>query len=146
MTRDAEPPAADGLIPVVAAVIERDGTFLLGLRPEGRRHGRMWEFPGGKVGKEESIADAISRELREELGVTVTRVGELLFAARDPGTAFEILFYEVEIAGEPCAVEHDRIRWARRREYLELPLAPADARFAKAGPAEPDGRRGQGAG
>ncbi len=118
------------VVPVVAAVIRRGDAVLLGLRPAAKRHGLMWEFPGGKVVDGESFAEALSRELEEELRVSVIDVREALFVARDPGSPFEIHFVPVRIAGTPRAVEHEELRWADSTELGALPLAPADARFA----------------
>ncbi len=121
---------ASDVIPVVAAIVRRDGRVLLAQRPEHKRHGSMWEFPGGKVRPGESIHDALDRELREELGVEVTRVGATVQAVHDPGSPFEIRFVEVEIEGVPRALEHIALRWARIDELSGIPLAPADRRFA----------------
>ena len=60
---------------VTAAVLDEAGRVLLGQRAPDVRYGGLWEFPGGKVEPGESDADAASRELAEELGVTVTGVG-----------------------------------------------------------------------
>lgn len=114
---------------MVAAVVERDGTYLLALRPRHKRHGGLWEFPGGKVAPGESDADALERELAEELGVEVGAVGAPLFSRRDRGTPFSIRFLRVEIQGEPRAHEHDEVRWVPAAELGELPLAPVDRIF-----------------
>lgn len=116
-------------MPVVAAVIERRGRFLVGRRPRGKRHGGLWEFPGGKVLDGESFGDAIARELREELGLGVERLGRVLSRVRDPGSVFEIIFVEVSASGEPAPAEHETIAWFGREELSRLALAPADARF-----------------
>lgn len=127
----SDSPFAAPSIPVVAAVIRRGGSVLLGLRPEGKRHASVWEFPGGKMLEGESFADALARELREELRVSLMRAGEPMFATRDPGSRFEIHFVPVEIEGEPRALEHRELRWVEVPALGSLPLAPADARFAK---------------
>lgn len=144
-------PAPVPVVPVVAAVIRREGAVLLGLRPAHKRHGSRWEFPGGKVLDGESLQDALVRELREELRVRVIRregeaaadagtparagsgsaAGPALFVARDPGSPFEIHFVEVAIEGTPEAVEHQEVRWVAPADLASLPLAPADARFAR---------------
>lgn len=70
-------------IRVIAAVIRRDSTWLICKRPLHKRHGGLWEFPGGKIRDSESDYDAASRELGEELLVDVTGVGRLLFTTQD---------------------------------------------------------------
>lgn len=116
-------------VPVLAAVIERDGQWLLCQRPAHKRHGGLWEFPGGKLENGESLDDAAHRELREELSVAVRSVGASLFRRVDSGSHFEIIFVQVEILGEPVALEHDRITWVSMRDALNYSLAPSDRAF-----------------
>jgi 8-oxo-dGTP pyrophosphatase MutT (NUDIX family) len=121
---------SEGAIPVVAAVIRRDGRYLLGRRPEHKRHGGLWEFPGGKVLEGESRLDAARRELAEELGLEVGALGVLLHSVRDPGAPYVIEFVEVEALGEPSPLEHSSVEWFTAAELRGLALAPADALFA----------------
>ena len=58
-------------IPVVAGLIRRKDSFLLGLRPTGHSLPGVWEFPGGKIELGESPEEALKRELREELGIEI---------------------------------------------------------------------------
>ena len=120
----------EGTVRVLAAVIRRDGRYLVGRRPERKRHGGLFEFPGGKILSGESDRDAAARELREELALEVTDVGATLHTARDPGSPFVIDFVEVAVTGEPRALEHDELRWCTPAELRSLPLAPSDAAFA----------------
>ena len=120
-----------GTIRVVAAVVARDGRLLVCQRPAHKRHGGLWEFPGGKCEPGESDADAVARELREELGVAVVAVGAERFAVRDAGSPFLVAFVPVEIAGEPVCHEHTALRWATPDELAALPLAPSDRRFVE---------------
>lgn len=115
---------------VVAAVVERDGRLLLGLRPPEKRHGGLWEFPGGKLDPGETAAEAARRELAEELGVVVTDVGERLLSVGDDPSPFVIEFFPVSITGGPSAIEHAEIAWFTVAELAALPLAPADRAFA----------------
>jgi 8-oxo-dGTP diphosphatase len=119
-------------IPVLAAVISRAGRWLLCRRPAHKRHGGLWEFPGGKLEPGESSEDAARRELLEELAVAVVSVGDVIYAARDAGSAFVIHFTHVAISGEPQPLEHDEIRWVTPGEAHALPLAPADEAFVRA--------------
>ncbi|NNF39074.1 MAG: NUDIX domain-containing protein [Gemmatimonadetes bacterium] len=123
---DAPP---DPTIPVVAAVIERRGRFLLGRRPEAKRHGGLWEFPGGKLDPGESWHEAAARELDEELGLTLVRLGSTLFEARDPDSPFVIRFIVAEVVGRPEAREHSSVAWFAPDELRDLCLAPSDAAF-----------------
>jgi 8-oxo-dGTP diphosphatase len=120
----------DHLISVLAAVIRRDGRYLLAKRAAHKRHGGLWEFPGGKLQDGESWLAAARRELREELGVTVVSVGEPRDRQRDPASSFEIVFVDVEIGGAPAPLEHQELRWVEADAMSRLPLAPADAVFA----------------
>jgi mutator protein MutT len=118
-------------IRVLAAVIRRDGHWLLCRRPAGKRHGGCWEFPGGKLEPGETLLQAATRELREEMAVDVVSAGDVIFRARDPGSPFVIEFAHVDIRGEPTALEHDEIRWCLPAHAAALPLAPADRRFVE---------------
>lgn len=116
---------------VVAAVIRRNGNFLLCQRPEHKRHGGLWEFPGGKICPGESDADAIRRELTEELHVEPSGIGERLITAPDPDSEFVIDFFRVDIDGEPVSDEHDSIAWVPLERLLDYPLAPSDQQFVE---------------
>ena len=116
-------------VSVAAAVIERDGRFLLGRRPPGKRHSGLWEFPGGKLREGESVGGAIARELQEELGLKIGQVGPIIFRAEDPESSFEICFVQVLAHGIPRALEHSELTWCDRQGILRLNLAPADKQF-----------------
>jgi len=119
------------IIRVIAAVAHRGDALLVCLRPAHKRHGDLWEFPGGKCEPGETDSDTARRELQEELGVTVTSVGLELFAIADPGSNFLIAFVPVTFDGEPASHEHTAIRWAPPFALASLPLAPSDSRFVQ---------------
>jgi 8-oxo-dGTP diphosphatase len=96
---------------VIAAVICREDKLLVCQRPAHKRHGGLWEFPGGKLEEGEDDERAARRELREELGVEVISVGATAFESRDPDSPFLIAFVPVEIVGEPQAHEHAALVW-----------------------------------
>ena len=118
-------------IRVVAAVIEDEGRWLVGRRPEGKRHGGLWEFPGGKAHEGESLLDAARRELEEELSLRASAIGQTLFTVRDGGSPFVIDFVEVSATGVATAHEHSEIVWVSLPELEGLALASADAAFAR---------------
>ena len=120
---------SDLVIPVAAAVVSQGEQLLVCLRPDTKRHGGLWEFPGGKCEHGESLADAIRRELCEELGVEVISVGAEQYSMRDPGSAFLIVFVPVQIEGRPQCNEHAALHWGQPTDLLRLPLAPADRSY-----------------
>ena len=126
---NAETILPNSTIRVLAAVIQDDGRFLVCRRPIHKRHGGLWEFPGGKLEPGESDLDAARRELLEELDVKVTVVGRELFAIRDPNSPFLIVFVEVGIEGSPACREHMELRWCSPPELDTLSLAPSDRQF-----------------
>jgi mutator protein MutT len=115
---------------VVAAVIQRGDRYLICQRPDHKRHGGLWEFPGGKLEAGESSLDAARRELKEELDVSVLAVGDVMLAIGDPGSQFVIEFHRVGIDGEPKCLEHSALAWLTPRDLLDRALAPTDRRFA----------------
>ena len=119
------------VVRVVAAVIEKHGRYLLCRRPPHKRHGDMWEFPGGKIEEGETDFEAVHRELAEELGVTVRSVAPPQLSIADPDSHFVIKFMPVEIEGSPQCLEHTSVRWVSPSEMLQLELAPSDRRFAQ---------------
>jgi mutator protein MutT len=120
---------ADREVVVVAAVVRRGDRYLLARRPEHKRHGGLWEFPGGKVRNGESRLDAARRELAEELDLEVVALGACLRTIRDHGSPFVIEFIETRAEGPPIAREHTEVGWFALDELAALELAPADAYF-----------------
>jgi 8-oxo-dGTP diphosphatase len=114
-------------IVVVAAVIERDDTFLLTLRPDGTHLARHWEFPGGKVHHSETHAEALRREIFEELDA-VAQVGEMVHTVTHayPEKTVQLFFYLCDLAGEPKPMLGQEMRWVPRGELAALPFPDAD--------------------
>jgi len=114
-------------IAVVAAIVERDGCFLVTLRPDGTHLAGHWEFPGGKVHESETHAEALRREMFEELDCVAT-VGELAHTVTHayPEKTVELFFYRCEVAGEPKPMMGQQMRWVPRQELALLPFPDAD--------------------
>jgi 8-oxo-dGTP diphosphatase len=113
---------------VVAAVLVRDGRVLAARRAEGKREAGLWELPGGKVEPGESDADALVRELREELGVTVSvhgPAGENEHAYAHGAVRLVALRCTL-VAGEPQALDHAEVRWLAADALDTVVWAPAD--------------------
>ncbi|OGA14998.1 MAG: DNA mismatch repair protein MutT [Betaproteobacteria bacterium RIFCSPLOWO2_02_FULL_66_14] len=118
------------MVEVAAAVIERaDGAFLLAQRPAGKVYAGWWEFPGGKVHGGETAAQALSRELHEELGVEVTRAYPWITRvhAYEHATVRLNFFRVVAWRGEPHPRENQAFVWQRFDSPMAEPMLPANA-------------------
>ena len=119
---------------VVAALIQKDGRFLICQRPAHKARGLLWEFVGGKVEPGESKAQALIRECREELGVTVTVQDVFMEVTHEyPDLIVHLTLFYARIAeGEPQKLEHNDLRWITPREIPQYPFGPADESILKA--------------
>lgn len=117
----------DGKIDVCAAVVLRGDRLLLATRPSGTHLEGKWEFPGGKVGPSESLAQCIERELAEELQLAAHCSGELFSLDYEyPEKRICLHFMACAIDNEPRPAEGQSIGWFNAQEALALDLAPAD--------------------
>lgn len=124
---------------IAVAVVEHQGQFLVGIRPEGAKLAGMWEFPGGKVEAGESLAAAAERECAEETGLSVEVVELLLdqlftyphgvvhlffFACRLQAAGSQMA--ETQAAGSRVAESWPQprhpFRWVLRSSLAELPF------------------------
>ena len=113
---------------VVAALIWRGERFLACQRPEHKARGLLWEFVGGKVEPGETREQALVRECREELDVTVVP-GEVFMEVvhEYPDLTVHLtLFHAALPEGEPKALEHNDLRWITVQEIDQLSFCPAD--------------------
>ena len=113
---------------VVAALIWEGDRFLACQRPAHKARGLLWEFVGGKVEPGETRAQALVRECREELGITVA-VGErfLQVVHEYPDLTVRLTLFRAAIAeGVPQRLEHADLRWLTVEEMDAYPFCPAD--------------------
>lgn len=124
--------------PVVAAAFCRnDGFWLMHKRPQGKQHGGLWEFPGGKVEPYETPEIALVREVKEELGVDIRTsdcrpAGFAQSSAQPDDRQIVILLYTVAIwSGFPQPLEGGEVAWFRPDEIEHLPKPPLDIILAR---------------
>jgi 8-oxo-dGTP diphosphatase len=113
---------------VGAAIFNEQGDVLCALRGPQMSMPNVWEFPGGKVEEGESPEAALVREIREELGCTVS-VGKLLADVfhEYEHAVIHLRTYEAHLTdGEPRAREHAELRWVPLSQLRALAWAPAD--------------------
>jgi 8-oxo-dGTP diphosphatase len=120
------------MLQVVAAIIEREGRVLICQRLPRQFHPLKWEFPGGKVEPGETPAEALARELEEELGVRGARGGEIeRYQFEYPGRPpILLIFFRVErFEGEPRNLIFREMRWEPREKLREFDFVEGDLRF-----------------
>lgn len=113
---------------VVAALIWQGERFLACQRPPHKARGLLWEFVGGKVEPGETKEQALIRECREELDVTV-RVGGIFMELvhEYPDLTVHLTLFHAGIAeGTPRLLEHQALRWLTIEEIGQYPFCPAD--------------------
>ena len=117
----------DGVVVVTAAIVERDGRFLLTRRLQGTHLAGTWEFPGGKCEPGESLEACLARELMEELAVPCT-VGHAVLVTRHAYAerTVELHFFATTLSGNPVPQLGQEMRWASRADLGTLPFPEAD--------------------
>jgi 8-oxo-dGTP diphosphatase len=118
------------LLVVAAALIDVDRRVLIAQRPKEKQLGGLWEFPGGKVGADEGPEEALIRELKEELGVTVKEacLAPLTFASH----AYEDFHLLMPLyvcrrwEGIVASREGQALKWVRPGKLRDYPMPPAD--------------------
>jgi 8-oxo-dGTP diphosphatase len=119
------------LVHVVAAMIERDGRYLLTQRRSSAVLPLLWEFPGGKVERGEGDGVALAREVRHRLGVDVS-VGMRISTVRHSYEAYDVELHLYECAlPEGAALEPQSVHafaWATSAEFEQYTFTPADER------------------
>ena len=113
---------------VVAALIRDTDRVLICQRPAHKARGMLWEFVGGKVEPGESPEEALIRECREELAITIS-VGDIFTEVTHtyPDLTIHLTVFNAEItAGVPRKLEHNDLRWITADEQDRYAFCPAD--------------------
>ena len=121
------------MIQVVAALIWREDRFLICQRPEHKARGLLWEFVGGKVEPGESGEEALIRECREELDITIS-VGDIFMEVDHiyPDISIHLTLFNAAVcSGEPKLLEHKDLRWITAGELGDYAFCPADEEILK---------------
>lgn len=116
---------------VVAALIWQEDRFLICRRPAHKARGLLWEFVGGKVEPGETGREALIRECREELGITLSVGSPCTDVTHEyPDLTVHLTLYNAEIAGgTPQLLEHQDMCWITADEIPSYAFCPADEVF-----------------
>jgi 8-oxo-dGTP diphosphatase len=117
----------DAKTPIAIAVVERDGFFLVGRRPEGVPLAGLWEFPGGKVEPGETTQNAAARECREEAGLEVEVGAAYPTVEHEYGHGGVRLHFFACTPREPAGRPKPPFVWVPAARLAELPFPAANA-------------------
>jgi 8-oxo-dGTP diphosphatase len=119
---------------VAAAMFDHAGRVLIAQRPEGKHMAGWWEFPGGKVAQGESDAEALIRELREELGIETCPLSEIMTLSHEYADRIvDLVLLRTELlAGAPRGLDGQALKWVDCQSLGNERLLPADAPFIAA--------------
>ena len=121
------------MVEVVAALIWEGEKFMICQRPAHKARALLWEFVGGKVEPGEAKEQALIRECREELAVTVS-VGEVFMEVvhEYPDITVRLTLFHASIAtGQPQKLEHNDIQWITPAQIPHYDFCPADEEILK---------------
>ena len=113
---------------VVAALIWDQGKFMICQRPAHKARGLLWEFVGGKTEPGETLEEALIRECREDLGITVS-VGNIFTQVvhEYPDILIRLTLFNCTVAqGTPKLLEHNDLKWIAPAEIPNFDFCPAD--------------------
>jgi 8-oxo-dGTP diphosphatase len=117
------------VIRVVAAVIARDGRYLITQRNASAQLPLLWEFPGGRVERGETETEALRREVRGRIGVDVdvgAKVGEHVHEYPSYEVHLTMFACEVKLGQTPYPASVNDLRWVTSREFVDYDFPPAD--------------------
>lgn len=119
------------MIEVTAAIICKEGKFLICQRPKGKNCELLWEFPGGKIEPGETGEQCIVREIQEELGVTLRVLRKLTDVVYEyPDRTVHLHFYVTEIeSGGLVRKEHNAFAWITEADVPDYQFCPADTKM-----------------
>ena len=118
------------IIVASVALINIDNQILIAQRPKEKHLSGLWEFPGGKVEKDESPENTLIRELKEELNININQkcVAPLTFSEFDYKEFNLLLLLYVcrRWDGDPESMENNPIKWVKSNKLREYKMPPAD--------------------
>jgi len=113
---------------VVAAIIKKGDYYLLAKRNKNKYMGLKWEFPGGKVEQNETLKEALSREILEELNVNIeihSKVAKERY--QDHEINIELHYFKCSLIDNDIVLsEHEAIEWVKKQDFLKYEFVPGD--------------------
>jgi 8-oxo-dGTP diphosphatase len=113
---------------VTAAILRSNNRVLITRRPDGKPHADMWEFPGGKLQKNESPEQCLRREIKEELGlrIEVQSIFDVIYHRYDWGPVLILAYECIPVKGKIRNIEVAEHQWVLPADLPRFPILPAD--------------------
>lgn len=122
------------MIQVAAAIIHNEeGQILIARRRQGKSQAGLWEFPGGKIEQDESVAECLQRELQEEMGIMILPYESFGMNEYNYGElTIQLIACKARYQGGVIdLVDHDEYRWVFPAELGQFTFSPADIPFVE---------------
>ena len=121
------------MIDVVAGVINKSNKYLIAKRIRFKHFAYHWEFPGGKVDKDETFGNALKREIFEELSLKIKILKHITSKKyHDKKINVHLHYYLCEpLSSRIKLSEHEAMRWVLKNDFIDYKLAPGDAKVIK---------------
>ncbi len=113
---------------VVAAIIKQDNQYLIVQRNRNKHLGLKWEFPGGKVHNNETFEEALSREIKEELNVTIN-MHEKIAEEKYKDEKIDIVLHYFLCSQKSGTIklnEHEDLAWVEKKDFDKYDFAEGD--------------------
>lgn len=112
----------------VATIVNADNEVLLALRQSHQHLANLWEFPGGKVEADETVYDALKREIQEELAITVVAAKPLLTVSHDyeDRTVLLDVWHVDQFEGTPHGQEGQKLQWCAIADLSDIEFPSAN--------------------
>ena len=122
------------LIVAIGILINSQKQVLVEQRPAHLSYGGYWAFPGGKVEKNENIAEALHREMLEEIGITVESAEPLIqLQFQYPDKIVDLHTWKIiKYSGIPSGCENQLVRWVDKNELSQLRFLPPNKKIVEA--------------
>ena len=116
---------------VVAAIIKENNRYLIVQRNKNKHLGLKWEFPGGKVKSNESFKEALIREIKEELNITISvqkKIAEELY--KDHKIDVHLYYFICSKLNDTIELrEHEKMAWVEKKDFVKYDFAEGDGKI-----------------
>ncbi len=121
------------MIDVVAAVIKKNNKYFIAQRNKQKHLGLHWEFPGGKVDKDENFEKALKREIYEELSINIKIINKIASEKfQDYKINVNVHYFLSELIDNNIILtEHEDMKWVQKKDLIYFKLAPGDSKIIK---------------